>query len=257
MAVRTAILSSNWSFAGTWDTGEPVSGDTAVIKNGLTVTQDRTAGLPAGALDVELGDATTFGILHLQDQSVLALDDAAAARIIFKHASSRLLDSNVGLQGRATIRSATTPGIPANRWRFEVSGTFLPGVRTTRTTMYGAKYGLHGVSIGLTPLQLTLADLGSDPLPVVIVRHRPIGRRKGLTYWNGSGEESYRVMVLFSLDTDPLLFQTLATLAARNESYLFVGDVLQREVFIQPSGPYHSPELRQDWIELRMVEALA
>ncbi len=72
----TAIVSGNWTTAGTWNNGVPAAGDVVIIPAGITVS------ITGGTIDLRSAAATTItigGALNMSNGSILWLDSTLDA----------------------------------------------------------------------------------------------------------------------------------------------------------------------------------
>lgn len=154
MAVRTSVGSGDWSAAGTWDTGVPVDGDSAVIASGHTVDFDvDQSGFATGMVGV-----TCTGTLRAK---------TGGARVL-KMSGVTAQNIAVGAAGRLEAGSSGTPFPIADSFTINLNGasniTITAGgivelYCTQPTTLYTNLY--QAEAAGQTVLE-TDADLTLD-----------------------------------------------------------------------------------------------
>jgi hypothetical protein len=120
MAIRTSVGTGLWSAAGTWDTGVPVDGDSAVIAAGHIVTfdvdQSAFAGLAGLTINGGLVASETAGAYVLKMASDIAITFGAAGYIQAGTSPSVLYPSDCSFQITLQGTGQITAGV--NTCRF-------------------------------------------------------------------------------------------------------------------------------------------
>lgn len=159
MAVRTSVGSGNWSAAGTWDTGVPADGDSAVIAAGHTVVFD----VDQSAWVAGLAGLTITGTLRF----------TTAAVVTYLKTAANITGTGAFYVGNSELDPIPRPAVgSANRATVELlAATYI---NVTTTEMYGWTPAINRTTVAVNAaagaLQVVLTDdLGLQPGDVVVL----------------------------------------------------------------------------------------